>query len=103
MNGQIWAIIGIALSTILCGIGSSLGLRSSVAATSGVLAGEPGRFSKVMVITLLPATQGIYGLLISFMGLSHIPPLLEATATAEQILANTQAGVAVLVACLPMA
>lgn len=125
MNGQTIAILGLALSTILCGIGSSLGLRSSVSATSGVLSGDPNKFSKVMVLTLLPATQGIYGLLISFMGLSHIPALLDATTlsnaaiaitettTAETLAiisnaqaavsANMQAGWAVLFACLPMA
>ncbi len=113
MNGQVLAIIGLALSTICCGIGSSIGLKASVTATSGVLSSDPNKFSKVMILTLLPATQGIYGLLISFMGLSHTPEVLDPTILAQAaqlvpeavaaVSANTQAGLAVLFACLPIA
>ncbi len=73
MNGQVIAILGIALCAITCGIGSALGLKYTGSAAAGVMAEEPKKFSRIIVLVLLPATQGLYGLLIAFMAMSHIP------------------------------
>lgn len=81
-NDQAWGIIGLALCTILCGIASAIGLKWTGSAATGVLEEDPSKFSKVLVLVLLPATQGLYGLLISFMGLTKIsagPNLIWAT------------------------
>ena len=73
MDGQVIAILGIALCAITCGIGSALGLKFTGSAAAGVMAEDPKKFSRIIVVVLLPATQGLYGLLISFMGLSYSP------------------------------
>ena len=59
--GFVIGLAGLVLCVILCGIGSAIGLSRTGQASAGVLGEEPRRFSKVLVLTVLPATQGIYG------------------------------------------
>ncbi len=73
MDGQAIGIMGLALCSILCGIGSGFGLKFTGSAASGILSEDPRKFSKVLVLVLLPATQGLYGLLIAFLGMSYLP------------------------------
>lgn len=68
-NGNVVAILGVALCVILCGIGSSIGLFRSAGAASGVLGEDPKKFGKVLVLVLLPATQGIYGFIIGIIAM----------------------------------
>ena len=72
MYGQTIAMIGIALCVILCGIGSCIGLYKTSTAAAGVLGEEPKKFGKVMVLVLLPATQGIYGFIIGIIASGSI-------------------------------
>ena len=65
--GYTIAMIGIAFCVLLCGIGSCIGLYKTSTAAAGVLGEEPKKFGKVMVLVLLPATQGIYGFIIGIM------------------------------------
>ena len=65
--GYTIAIIGIAACVLLCGIGSCIGLFKTSTAAAGVLGEDPKKFGKVMVLVLLPATQGIYGFLIGII------------------------------------
>ncbi len=61
---------GLALCMILCGAGSAFGLYKAGTAAAGVLSEDPKKFSKVMVLVVLPATQGIYGFVIAILGIS---------------------------------
>lgn len=67
MYGQTIAMVGVALCVLLCGIGSCLGLYKTSTAAAGVLGEDPKKFGKVMVLVLLPATQGIYGFIIGII------------------------------------
>ncbi len=90
--GYAWAVIGIALCMGLCGAGSALGLYKTGSTAAGVLAEDPKKFGKVMVLVLLPATQGIYGFIIGIIGTS----VLSSVVTAAD-------GLIVLGACMAMA
>ncbi|MGN0499319.1 MAG: V-type ATP synthase subunit K [Acutalibacteraceae bacterium] len=70
--GIIFGLIGAALATFLAGTGSAIGVGKAGVAASGVLAEDPSKFGKVLIFQLLPATQGIYGLLVAFLILSNI-------------------------------
>ena len=74
MTGSALAILGLALCAGLCGFGSSLGLYYTGSAAAGVLAEEPKKFSKMLVLVVLPATQGIYGFVFAIIGMSGITP-----------------------------
>ena len=78
--GYTIALIGIALCVLLCGIGSCIGLYKTSTAAAGVLGEDPKKFGKVMVLVLLPATQGIYGFIIGIIASGSIS---NATTNAE--------------------
>ena len=90
--GSVIGILGVALCVLLCGIGSALGLYKTGTAAAGVLGENPKKFGKVLVLVLLPATQGIYGFIIGIIASSSI----GAITTMEQ-------GWALFGAVLPMA
>ena len=69
--GTIFALLGAALAVGLAGIGSARGVGIAGEAAAGVVAEDPTKFGKVMVLQLLPGTQGIYGLIVSFITMSQ--------------------------------
>ena len=89
--GYTIALIGIALCVLLCGIGSCIGLYKTSTAAAGVLGEDPKKFGKVMVLVLLPATQGIYGFIIGIIASGQINPAM-----------TTDLGWAMFCAVLPM-
>lgn len=97
-NGVVFGILGAALSALLAGIGSAIGVGIAGSAAAGVVTEDPEKFSKVLILQLLPGTQGIYGLLIAFITLSNMGVLGGAVREL-----TTQQGLAYLAACLPMA
>lgn len=66
-------------------------------AAAGVVTEDPGKFGKVLILQLLPGTQGIYGLLIAFITLSQIGILGGSSDI------SVAKGLLYLAACLPMA
>ena len=80
MSGQTLEILGLALCAGFCGVGSAIGLYFTGSAASGVLADEPKKFSKVLILVVLPATQGIYGFVFGILGLSAAAGLVGAEA-----------------------
>lgn len=70
--GTFLALSGAALSTILAGIGSARGVGMATETGMGVLSEDPSKFGKMLVLELLPGTQGLYGFIVSFMILLNI-------------------------------
>ena len=75
--GYTIAMIGIAVCVLLCGIGSCLGLYKTSTAAAGILGEDPKKFGKVMVLVLLPATQGLYGFIIGIIASSQVKADME--------------------------
>ena len=86
------AIFALAACTICCGIGSAIGLYKTGSAAAAVIGEDAKKFSKVLVLAVLPATQGIYGFVITIIGTSKIALVASGAAS----------GMAVLGALLPM-
>ena len=59
MNGIVYALIGAALAVGLAGCGSAIGVGIAGQAASGVVTVDPSKFAKVLILQLLPGTQGI--------------------------------------------
>lgn len=72
MTGEALATLGLAICAGLCGCGSAIGLMYTGSAAAGVLAEDSKKFSKVLILVVLPATQGIYGFVLAIMGMSNI-------------------------------
>ena len=96
--GMVLALAGAALASILAGIGSAIGVGMAGQAAAGVVTEDPAKFSKVLILQLLPGTQGIYGLLIAFITLSQIGIL---GGTAEAL--SFAKGLMYFAACMPIA
>ncbi len=95
--GIVFALLGAALASLMAGIGSAIGVGVAGEAAAGVVTEDPQKFGKVLILQLLPGTQGIYGLLIAFIILSQIGIL---GVPAEVSFAK---GLLYFAACLPMA
>ena len=61
--GIVLALVGAVLAALLGGIGSAIGVGMTGQAAAGVVSENPPLFGKVLILQLLPGTQGIYGLL----------------------------------------
>ena len=95
--GIVFALTGAALAALLAGIGSAIGVGIAGEAAAGVITEDPNKFSKVLVLQLLPGTQGIYGLLIGFITLTQIGIM------GGDPNVSVAKGLLYLAACLPMA
>ncbi len=95
--GVVLALAGAVLAALVAGIGSAVGVGMAGEAAAGVVTEDPSKFGKVLLLQLLPGTQGIYGLLIGFVTLTQIG-IMGGSSDISWI-----KGVLYLVACLPMA
>jgi V/A-type H+/Na+-transporting ATPase subunit K len=96
--GLALAIAGAALAVALAGIGSVLGVGISGQAASGVVAQEPEKFGKVLLLQALPGTQGIYGFLGAILILQKVGLLGGQIADI-----SVAVGLQILFAALPIA
>jgi V/A-type H+-transporting ATPase subunit K len=78
--GIVLALAGASFSALFAGIGSAISVSRAGKAAAGVCTVQPEQFAKVLILLLLPGTQGIYGLLLAFIMLSKIG-LLGGSAT----------------------
>ncbi|MCM1368485.1 MAG: V-type ATP synthase subunit K [Roseburia sp.] len=95
--GNIYALLGAAIAVILSGIGSAIGVGRAGQASSALLGKQPEKFGKVLVLQLLPATQGLYGFVIGFMVLYRLGALGTMTAI------DAATGWVIMAYCLPIA
>ncbi len=97
-TGLYLAFLGAALAAGMAGIGSAIGVSMAGQAAAGITKEYPDKFSKLLVLQLLPATQGIYGLLVAFI------VFLKVQLFGGALLAITlEQGLIILLGCLPIA
>ena len=70
--------LGLGLVLALAGIGSSIGTSNAGNAAEGGLKKRPESSGNFMVLSALPATQGIYGFVAFFMLLSKMQEAVKA-------------------------
>lgn len=96
--GIMLALVGAALAAALAGIGSILGVRTAAQASAGVVAEDPDKFGKVLLLTALPGSQGIYGFLAAIIIANSIGLL-----AGELVDVTVAQGWQIIVASLPIA
>jgi V/A-type H+-transporting ATPase subunit K len=96
--GLALAIAGAAIAALLSGIGSAKGVGMVGQAAAGLISEDPSKFTKVLILEILPGTQGLYGFITAIMVMIKIQLL-----SGNPIMLTPQQGIAVFVACLPMA
>lgn len=95
--GLVIAVFGAVLAALVAGLGSAKAVGMVGEAAAGVVAEDPSKFSKVLVLQLLPGTQGLYGLLTAVLALSQLGVL---GGSAPEL--SIAQGLAYFAACLPI-
>ncbi len=95
--GTFIAVLGAACAAIFSGIGSAVGVGLAGKAAAGVTAEDPDKFSKCLVLQLLPGTQGIYGLLIAFI------VFIKINLFGGILGLTVESGLTLFAGCMPMA
>ena len=72
MLNTVLGYLGLGLVLALAGIGSSIGTTIAGNAAEGALKRKPEASGSFMVLSALPATQGIYGFVAFFMLLGQV-------------------------------
>ena len=98
IGGLAIALLGAGLAAALSGVGSAKGTGIAGEAGTGLLCEDPSKSGKVMVLQLLPGTQGLYGLVVWFFAIFRMG-LLGGGAMDLSI----QEGLRYFAACMPMA
>ena len=96
-GGLALALLGGGLAAGLSCVGSAKGTGYAGEAGAGLLCEDPGKFGKVMILQVLPGTQGLYGTVVWFfsiycIGLLGGVPAIDVTTVLQ-----------CFVACMPMA
>ncbi|MBP3486746.1 MAG: V-type ATP synthase subunit K [Oscillospiraceae bacterium] len=97
IGGLALALLGAGLAVGLSCVGSAKGTGIAGEAGTGLLAQDPSKSGKVMVLQLLPGTQGLYGLVVWFFAMFRMGMIGGSVS-----LTVTQ-GMQYFVACMPMA
>lgn len=92
LDGKVLAVLAAALATIVPGFGSAKAVGSVGEALDGLMSEDPDKFGKGFLLQALPATQGIYGLIIAFMVFTQIGNV-----------SSVYEGMYLVGACLPIA
>ena len=80
--GLFFACSGAALAIGFAGAGSAKGVGLASEAAQAVILDDPKKFARLLVLQLLPGTQGLYGFIIGIMILSNVG-ILGGTAPAD--------------------
>jgi len=100
-GGLALALLGAGLAVGLSCVGSAKGTGIAGEAGTGLLCEDPSKSGKVMVLQLLPGTQGLYGMVVFFFAIVKMG--LMGGDFGSLVGMSTQTGMAYLAACLPMA
>jgi V/A-type H+/Na+-transporting ATPase subunit K len=71
-GGIIFALLGAAFAALFAGIGSARGVGIVGESASGLIAEDPEKFGKSLILQVLPGTQGFYGFITALIILQRI-------------------------------
>ena len=69
-NNEFLEILGASIAIIFAGMGSAKGTSIAGQAAAGAVSEDSSKFGKLLVLQLLPGTQGLYGFIVAFLILS---------------------------------
>ena len=97
-SGLAIGLLGAGLAACLAGAGSGLGTGIAGEAGAGLVAEDPSKFGKAMILQVIPGTQGLYGLVVFFFAIMQMG-LMDGTAANLSFVDGCRYGIA----CLPIA
>lgn len=96
--GILIAILGGVIAAVMGGVGSATGVGRVGQAAAGVVTEDPSKFGKVLILQILPGTQGLYGFLVAFLLLVQLGIM-----SGEPLNLTVAQGLMYFAACMPMA
>ena len=97
-TGLAIGLLGAGLAACLAGAGSGIGTGIAGQAGTGLVAEDPSKFGKIMILQVVPGTQGLYGLVVFFFAIMQMG-LLDGTAASLSFVD----GCRYVAACMPIA
>ena len=70
--GLAFGLLGAGLAACLAGTGSGIGTGYAGQAGAGLVTEDPSKFGKVMILQVIPGTQGLYGLVVFFVAIMRM-------------------------------
>ncbi len=95
--GLVLAMAGAFVAIAFAGIGSAVGCTFTGEAADGVMSEDPDKFGGLLILTVVPGTQGVYGFIsgfIVFMKLGLLAGTLK--------IPTLYQGLEILIACGPV-
>ena len=96
-SGLAIGLLGAGLAACLAGAGSGIGTGIAGEAGTGLITDDPSKYGKVMILQVVPGTQGLYGLVVFFVAIMQMG-LLDGTALSLSFVD----GCRYFAACLPI-
>ena len=93
IGGKALALLGATLAAALACTGSAKGTGIAGEAGAGLVSEDPSKSGKVMILQVIPGTQGLYGFVIFFLAYLKISGMDAITTTQ---------GMEIIAACLPI-
>ena len=97
-SGAALGMLGAGLAVCLAGAGSARGTGIAGEAGTGLLSQDPSKFGKVLILQVIPGTQGLYGLVAGVMCLLRMGVL-----DGSFVNLSLADGLRYFAACLPIA
>lgn len=94
--GLVLAVLGASLAVALACVGSAKGTGLVGEAASGLICEDNSKFGSLLVLQVIPGTQGLYGFVVWFVAVFMKIDWTAGAMTMEQ-------GAAICMACLPIA
>lgn len=66
-DGKFLSILGASIAILFAGMGSAKGTSIAGQAAAGAISEDSSKFGKLLVLQLLPGTQGLYGFIVAFL------------------------------------
>ena len=95
IGGGALALLGAALAAALACVGSAKGTGIAGEAGAGLVAEDPSKSGKALVLQVIPGTQGLYGFVIFFLTFTKVSGNIASI--------SVQQGLQIVSACLPIA
>ena len=94
IGGGALALLGAAFAAALACVGSAKGTGITGEAGAGLVSEDPEKSGKVMILQVIPGTQGLYGFVIFFLAFLKVSAAIDTITVAQ--------GMQIFMACLPI-
>lgn len=101
-SGVVLAILGASIAVGLACVGSAKGVGIVGEAGAGLLCEDPTKFGGILVLQLLPGTQGLYGFVVWFVAIFLKIDFATAFKSVAEGGMSIETGAAICMACIPV-